>query len=304
MTLEIAQNYGMRASKVDYLKLHISVLLAGFTGLLAKLISLNEVMIVWYRMLLAFIIFAVMLVFMKKRPVETIKDAFKIIGLGALLTIHLIFFFGSMKYATLSIGVVCYSLVGFFTVLFEPIILKSKFSFKELFYSLIAVFGIWLIFNFDASYRFGIFLGVISAMLFALYTLFNKTIQVGKSSRSMLFYELLGGTLFMALFLPFYILISHTTKILPVGLDWLWILILAFFCTVILYLLHIDVLKKLSAFTVSLAGNLEPVYGILLAVIFLGEAKDFTLSFYVGMILIFASVFSQSIVKSKNMKNN
>ena len=284
--------------------MHISVLLAGFTGLLAKLISLNEVMIVWYRMLLAFIIFAVMLVFMKKRPVETIKDAFKIIGLGALLTIHLIFFFGSMKYATLSIGVVCYSLVGFFTVLFEPIILKSKFSFKELFYSLIAVFGIWLIFNFDASYRFGIFLGVISAMLFALYTLFNKTIQVGKSSRSMLFYELLGGTLFMALFLPFYIFISHTAKILPVGLDWLWILILAFFCTVILYLLHIDVLKKLSAFTVSLAGNLEPVYGILLAVIFLGEAKDFTLSFYVGMILIFASVFSQSIVKSKNMKNN
>lgn len=304
MTLEIAQNYGMRVSKVDYLKLHISVLLAGFTGLLAKLISLNEVMIVWYRMLLAFIIFAVMLVFMKKRPVETIKDAFKIIGLGALLTIHLIFFFGSMKYATLSIGVVCYSLVGFFTVLFEPIILKSKFSFKELFYSLIAVLGIWLIFNFDASYRFGIFLGVISAMLFALYTLFNKTIQVGKSSRSMLFYELFGGTLFMALFLPFYIFISHTAKILPVGLDWLWILILAFFCTVILYLLHIDVLKKLSAFTVSLAGNLEPVYGILLAVIFLGEAKDFTLSFYVGMILIFASVFSQSIVKSKNMKNN
>ena len=300
----MAQNYSMQESKVDYLKLHISVLLAGFTGLLAKLISLNEVMIVWYRMLLAFLIFTIMLIFMKKKPAETIKDAFKIIGLGALLTIHLIFFFGSMKYATLSIGVVCYSLVGFFTVLFEPIILKSKFSFKELFYSLIAVLGIWLIFNFDASYRFGIFLGVISAMLFALYTLFNKTIQVGKSSRSMLFYELLGGTLFMVLFLPFYILISHTAKILPVGIDWLWIILLAFFCTVILYLLHIDVLKKLSAFTVSLAGNLEPVYGILLAVIFLGEAKDFTLSFYVGMILIFASVFSQSIVKGKNMKNN
>lgn len=290
----------MRASKVDYLKLHISVLLAGFTGLFAKLISLNEVMIVWYRMLLAFFIFAVMLIFMKKRPVETVKDAFKIIGLGALLTIHLIFFFGSMKYATLSIGVVCYSLVGFFTVLLEPIIRKTKFSFIELFYSLIAVFGIWLIFNFDASYRFGIFLGVISAMLFALYTLFNKTIQVGKSSRSMLFYELLGGTLFMAVFLPFYLPISHTTQILPIGLDWLWILILAFFCTVILYLLHIDVLKKLSAFTVSLAGNLEPVYGILLAVTFLGEAKNFTLSFYIGMILIFISVFSQSLIKSKN----
>lgn len=293
----------MQEKVFDYVKLHVSVLLAGFTGLLAKLISLNEVMIVWYRMLFAFLIFVIMLIFMRKKPVENFKDAFKIIGLGSLLTIHLIFFFGSMKYATLSIGVVCYSLVGFFTVLFEPLVLKTKFSFVELFYSLIAVLGIGLIFNFDTSYRFGIVLGVISAGLFALYTLYNKIIQVGKSSRSMLFYELLGGTLFMALFLPFYIPISRTAQLLPVGFDWLWIILLAFFCTIFLYLLYIDVLKKLSAFTVSLAGNLEPVYGILLAVIFLGEAKDFTLSFYIGMILIFASVFSQSFFKSKNLKS-
>lgn len=293
----------MQEKVFDYVKLHVSVLLAGFTGLLAKLISLNEVMIVWYRMLFAFLIFVIMLIFMRKKPVENFKDALKIIGLGSLLTIHLIFFFGSMKYATLSIGVVCYSLVGFFTVLFEPLVLKTKFSFVELFYSLIAVFGIGLIFNFDTSYRFGIVLGVISAALFALYTLYNKIIQVGKSSRSMLFYELLGGTLFMALFLLFYIPISHTAQLLPVGFDWLWIILLAFFCTIFLYLLYIDVLKKLSAFTVSLAGNLEPVYGILLAVIFLGEAKDFTLSFYIGMILIFASVFSQSFFKSKNLKS-
>lgn len=293
----------MQEKVFDYVKLHVSVLLAGFTGLLAKLISLNEVMIVWYRMLFAFLIFVIMLIFMRKKPVENFKDALKIIGLGSLLTIHLIFFFGSMKYATLSIGVVCYSLVGFFTVLFEPLVLKTKFSFVELCYSLIAVFGIGLIFNFDTSYRFGIVLGVISAGLFALYTLYNKIIQVGKSSRSMLFYELLGGTLFMALFLPFYIPISHTVQLLPVGFDWLWIILLAFFCTIFLYLLYIDVLKKLSAFTVSLAGNLEPVYGILLAVIFLGEAKDFTLSFYIGMILIFASVFSQSFFKSKNLKS-
>ena len=163
----------MQEKVLDYVKLHVSVLLAGFTGLLAKLISLNEVMIVWYRMLFAFLIFVIMLIFMRKKPVENFIDALKIIGLGSLLTIHLIFFFGSMKYATLSIGVVCYSLVGFFTVLFEPLVLKTKFSFVELFYSLIAVFGIGLIFNFDTSYRFGIVLGVISAGLFALYTLLS-----------------------------------------------------------------------------------------------------------------------------------
>ena len=282
---------------LEYLKLHISVLLAGFTGLLAKLISLNEVVIVWYRMFFAFLIFALMYVFTRNKI--KMSEPLKAVALGALLAVHLIFFFGSMKYATLSIGVVCYSLVGFFTVIMEPLVLKTKFSFLELFYSLIAVLGIGLIFNFDTSYRFGIVLGVISAALFALYTLFNKTILQGKSSRSMLFYELFGGALFMGLFLPIYIPISHTTQILPIGLDWLWLILLAFFCTVILYLLHIAVLKSLSAFTVSLAGNLEPVYGIILAVLFLGEAQDFTLSFYIGMILIFSSVFLQSVVKKR-----
>lgn len=285
--------------KSDYLKLHISVLLAGFTGLFAKLISLNEVVIVWYRMFFAFLLFVIMLVFMRKKPVE--KDAFKICGLGALLAIHLMFFFGSIKYSNVSVGVVCYSLVGFFTVFFEPLICKIKFSFIELFYSLIAVFGILLIFNFDTSYRFGIILGIISAALFALYTLFNKVIEVGKSSRCMLFYELLGGTLFMSIFLPVYSYFVDIKSFLPFGIEWIWIIVLAFFCTVILYLLHIAVLKTLSAFTVSLTGNLEPVYGILFAIIFLGEAHELTVSFYIGMVLIFLSVFLQSFIKNKKL---
>lgn len=279
--------------KFEYLKLHISVLLAGFTGLFAKLISLNEVVIVWYRLILAFVLFSVMLVFMKKKPIVSIKDGFKISGLGVLLAVHLIFFFASIKYSNVSIGVVCYSLVGFFAVLFEPLICKTKFSFVELCYSLIAVFGIWLIFNFDTSYRVGIILGIISAALFAVYTIYNKIIEVGKSSRCMLFYELLGGAVFMSLILPFY----PQTNIIPVGIEWVWLLILAFFCTVLLYLLHIAVLKSLSAFTVSLTGNLEPIYGILFAVIFLGEAHDLTVSFYIGMFLILLSVFLQSFAK-------
>jgi len=285
--------------KADYLKLHISVLLSGFTGLFAKLISLNEVVIVWYRMFFAFVLFAVMIKFMHKNLKDS--DALKYCGLGALLAVHLIFFFGSIKYANVSIGVVCYSLVGFFTVLFEPLIRKTKFSFVELFYSLIAVFGIWLIFNFDASYRFGIILGIISAGLFALYTLFNKVLEIGKSARCMLFYELLGGTVFMSLFIPVYIHFVDIQTFVPSGIEWLWIIILAFFCTVLLYLLHIAALKTLPAFTVSLTGNLEPVYGILFAIIFLGEAQDLTISFYIGMALIFLSVVLQSFSKNKKL---
>ena len=293
----------MQGAKIDYLKLHISVLLSGFTGLFAKLISLNEVLIVWYRMFLAFLIFSGMLVFMKKRPVDSVKNILIYCGLGALLALHLMFFFGSIKYSNISVGVVCYSLVGFFTVFFEPFFKKTKFSFTELLYSLIAVVGIWLIFNFDTNFRFGIVLGVISASLFALYTVLNKIVETGKSARCMLFYELLGGTIFMSLFSPLFFIFNPVSQLLPEGIDWMWLLVLAFFCTVLLYLLYIDVLKKLSAFTVSLAGNLEPVYGILFAMIFFNEAHELSLSFYTGLTLILLSVFGQSFVKNKTVKH-
>ena len=270
----------------------------------AKLISLNEVIIVWYRLLFAFFIFTGVLFFIKRKPNQNMLDATKIAFLGALLAIHLIFFFASIKYSNVSIGVVCYSLVGFFTVLFEPLILKTKFSFSEMFYSLIAVFGIWLIFSFDTSYRIGIILGVISAGLFALYTLLNKVLEIGKSSYDMLHYELLGGTIFMGLFLPVFLIFNQGLILIPSLIDFIWLLVLAIFCTVILYLFHISALKTLSAFTVSIAGNLEPIYGILFAVLFFNEAQDFSISFYIGMLLILSSVFLQSFIKKKILKRS
>lgn len=289
----------MNGIKIDYLKLHTSVLFAGFTGVFAKLISLNEGLIVGYRFIFAYLLFCIMLFFMHKKPVEKLSEVIKISGLGILLGMHFLFFFGSIKYSNVSIGVVCYSLVGFFTVIFEPFIQKTKFSFIELFYSLIAVLGISLIFSFDTNYRIGIILGVISSALFALYTLFNKIVEVGKSSRCMLFYELLGGVIFTVLFLPFYLHFNPTVSVLPSGIEWLWIFILAFFCTVLLYLFHIDVLKKLSAFTVSLAGNLEPIYGIVFAALFFNEAHNLQFSFYLGLLLILSSVFVQSFAKER-----
>lgn len=292
----------MLGNKLDYLKLHVSVLLAGFTGMFAKLISLNEVLIVWYRVILALFLFGGYLFVRGKIPVVRKSEAFKIAALGVLLAIHLVFFFASIKYSNVSIGVVCYSLVGFFTVLFEPLIMKSRFSFWELIYSLVAVLGIFLIFSFDTSFRLGIILGVISAALFALYTLYNKLVEKGKSTSCMLYYELIGGAVFMSLFLPVYLILNPTLTFIPTPVEMLWLVVLAFFCTVVLYLLHIGVLKTLSAFTVSLTGNLEPVYGILFAILFFKEAQELAFSFYAGMCLIFMSVFLQSFIKKPAYK--
>lgn len=284
-------NVGM---KRDFIKLHISVLLAGFTGVFGKLITLNEALLVWYRLLFSFILFYIMLFAVKKLPKENLMDTLKICGVGVLLGVHFLFFFASIKYSNVSIGVVCYSLVGFFTAIFEPLIYKRKISIKELSFSLIAVLGIGLIFNIDPSFRTGIFLGIISAALFALYTIFNKVVEEGKSSLSMLFYELLGGTAVITAILPFYLRINSATIVLPGISDLIYLLILVFFCTIGLYILHIQVLKTISAFTVSLSGNLEPLYGIALAILFFGEAQQLNLNFYIGMSLIIFSVLLQT----------
>lgn len=280
--------------KKEYVKLHVSVLLAGLTGILGKLINLNAVLLVWYRLLLSFVIFYVLLLFTKKLPEENIKECLKICGLGMLLGLHFLFFFASIKYANVAVGVVCYSLEGFFTAIFEPVILKNTFSRKNLLYSLIAVAGISLIFHIDTRYRIGIIFGIISAAMIAFYTIFNKVVVAEKSSKSMLFYELLGGTILVSIILTLYILSGGLSFKLPSLMDFSYLFILAFFCTIGLYILHIQVLRSLSAFTVSLFGNLEPIYGILLAVIFLGEGQQLSISFYSGMLLILLSLFLQS----------
>ena len=284
--------------KNNYLKLHVSVLLAGFTGIFGKLIKLNEGLLVFYRLWFAFLIFCGLLFLAKKFPKESIKDALKLMGVGALLALHFLLFYGSIKYSNVSVGVVCYSLVGFFTVLLGPVIEKTRFSWSDLCYSLIAVAGIVLIFNFDTGNRFGIVLGVLSAAVFALYTLYNKIID--KPSKSMLFYELGGGTLFVTAILPLYLCFNQVRTILPSYSDFGYLLVLAFFCTIGLYILHIQALKTISPFTVSLCGNLEPLYGIGIAVLFLGEAKELNLTFYIGMLLILASVFLQSYMKKED----
>ena len=282
----------------NYIKLHISVLLAGFTGIFGKLIQLNEGLLVFYRLWLAFIILGVLFFIVRKFPKENLKDTLKLMGVGTLLGLHFLLFYGSIKYANVSVGVVCYSLVGFFTVIFEPLIEKIKFCRSDLCYSLIAVLGIGLIFNFDTGNRFGIILGVLSAAVFALYTIYNKVID--KPSKSMLFYELGGGALFISIIMPFYLYFNPVKSLLPSYSDFGYLLVLAFFCTIGLYILHIQVLKVISPFTVSLCGNLEPLYGIGIAMIFLGEAKELNVSFYIGMVLILSSVFLQSFMKNKS----
>ncbi len=288
--------------KDAFIKLHISIILAGFTGLFGKWVTLNEGLLVWYRMFLAGLLLFIILMITGKLQKTRLIDVCKIAGVGLLLGLHWVGFFGSIKAANVSIGVVCFSTVGFFTAILEPVIIHRKFSVKELLFSMIAVLGIVLIFHFDVRYRLGIILGIISSVFCALFTITNKRVGRNHSTSVMLLYEMMGGCLGLTCLSPIYLYYFPITTMLPGMANLGYLLLLAFVCTIGLYMLQIQVLQKVSAFTVNLSYNLEPIYSIILAMIFFGEAKELNFSFYVGIALIILSVLLQTREVLKNKK--
>lgn len=288
-----------------FLYLHLGILLAGFTGLFGRLITMHEVDIVWYRMLFA----SLFIIPFTGLPKIGCKRIFNIAMCGGLLGLHWILFYGSIKVSNVSIGVVCYALVGFFTALIEPLFFHRRISRTEIFYSLITVAGLLCIFSLDPRYRFGIMLGTISSAIAALYSVYNKQVTIGVDSKTVLIYQTLGGLGVVTLLIPIYLGIfppSQPVFVLPAGSNLYWLLCLAFFCTSILYLFQIMALKALSAFTVNLSYNLEPIYTIILAFIFFSEGRELNASFYIGISLIILSVALQTIrsIRNKSLKQD
>ena len=232
----------MTETRKGFVQLHLSVLLAGFTGLFGRLITLNEVDIVWYRMLFTSLI---LLVF-TGLPHVGWRKFLQLCGCGALLGVHWMLFYGSIKASNVSIGVICFSLIGFFTALFEPLIYKRKISWVELLLSLITVAGVLCIFSLDARYRYGIMIGVLSSAVCALYAICNKKVSVGVRSRTVLMYQMSGGLIMVSAIIPFYLLVFPSQQpvvVIPEGTNLWFMLCHALFCTVGMYLLHLQDIK-------------------------------------------------------------
>jgi len=282
----------------SYLILHIAVILAGFTGIFGKLISLNEVALVWYRVLFSTLILLLGFKILKIKRLDSLKDKIVIVQVGSLLMLHWIFFYASIKYANVSVGVICYCLTSFFTAIFAPIINKKRFNYEQLFLSLLTIVGISLIFHFDASYQLGIILGVISSSFSALYTIYNERIVLKYDSKMINYYQLGGGTILLGILMPFYYLIFPQLVYIPSLTDVVYLILFSIFCTIGLYILFAEALKNLSAFTVNLTFNLEPIYAIGLAFLIFDEAKEVNASFYWGLALVLLSVVLQAIFSS------
>lgn len=277
-----------------FIVLHLSIVLAGFTGVLGRLITLNEGLLVWYRVIFASVFFFLYLLIKKGQIRVSFKDVLRIAWVGLLLCVHWLLFYGSIKYSNVSIGVVCFASVGFFTAIIDPVLSKRPFSIREIIFSLLTILGIALIFHFDTRYQVGIILGVLSAVAAALLTIENRRVGSDYPLMTFLFYEIASSVVIMTAFMPVYLSFFPVPTILPSVSNFIYLLILSSFCTVGMFSLQLEALKRLSSFTVNLSYNLEPVYSIILAMIIFHEAKDLNFSFYIGLALICVSVLLQS----------
>lgn len=270
--------------------MHIAVFLAGFTGILGRLIDLNEGWLVWYRLLITAATMWVLFTLTKKLKRIPLQDALKLSGIGFLAALHWATFYGSIKYANISVALVCFSAVGFFTALLEPLILRVRVRWIEVFLGLVVMAGIYIIFHFDPQYKTGIILGILSALFIAVVIILLKQLVKRINPETLLTYQITGGFITLSAVMPFYMRAFPTEYYFPDASDWLWLLVLSWFCSVIAFQFTAYALKKLSAFTVNLTFNLEPVYGIILAFIVYRENELLSKWFFAGFALIAAAL--------------
>jgi len=286
--------------KKAFLQLHIAIFLAGFTGPLGRLITLNEGLLVWYRMGITTLTMLLLQYFSRQLVRLSFKEWLRIAGVGAIVAMHWVLFYGSIKYANISIALVCFSAIGFFTAFVEPWMSGKRIDVWEVFFGSLAVLGIYLIFHFDPQYKVGILLGLGASLLAAVFPVMNKRLLTRHSASTVTFYELGGGFLLLTLLMPVYLRLFPPDHIIPTVPDWAWLLVLSWFCTVLAFTLSLSALRKISAFTVNLSYNLEPIYGILLAFFIYQENKYLSSGFYVGFALILLTVVLQTYRLSKS----
>ncbi len=276
--------------KKAFIQLHIAVFLAGFTGILGRLIDLNEGLLVWYRLLITSVTMWILFAITKKLRKIAWKDILQLSGIGFLAALHWVTFYGSVKVANVSVALVCFSSVGFFTALVEPLLLRVRFKWMEMLLGLVVMAGIYLIFHFDPLYKTGIILGITSSMLIAIVIILLKQVMKRINPETALTYQLSGGFLALTAVMPFYLYWFPTRYLIPDANDWFWLLVLAWLCSVVAFQFSAYALRKLSAFTVNLTFNMEPVYGIILAFMVYRENELLSKWFFIGFAMIAAAL--------------
>lgn len=276
------------------LQLHLSILIAGFTGIFGRLITADAFVLIFYRSLLSFLMLwgVLQTAGLLQRVPRRARGRY--LALGMLLGVHYACFYGSIKLSNVSVGVICLSLTALFSALLEPLLLPRRLAGRELALALVTASGIALIFGFEPQHQCGIAAGVAAALTASLYTVLSKKAGTGHDPHTLLFWEFAGALLLAGLSCPLYLTGFPLRNFLLSPSDLLWMLIFCSVCTVGLYLLYIRSVMRLSAFTVALSYNLEPVYAIALAMLIFREDRELHLGFAAGVMLVITAVALQT----------
>ena len=290
----------MDTTKRAYLELHIAVLLFGFTAILGNLIQLSAVVLVWWRVLLASLFF---LLFTKAAAqIRLIPRRFfwQFVGIGCLITLHWLAFYGAIKLANASVALICLATTSFQSAILEPLMTRQPIKWFEVAVGIIIVPAMaFIASDLPSNMTAGLICGILSSVLVVIFSILNKRIIDEADPLSISLLEMGSASVFLTFFLPIYFLFDKTATLVPSPSDWIYLLVLAIFCTNIGYLLATRSLKHLSAFATNLTVNLEPIYGIVLAALILKENKTLPTSFYIGSVTILLAVLSYPFLKKR-----
>lgn len=296
-----------QATSQDYLQLHFLVVLWGFTAVLGKLVTIPSVEMVFYRTLLAALGMGFLILVARGTFQVGTSDMVKILLTGFVVAIHWLTFFSSGRVSNPSTSLVGFATCSFWAAIIEPIAKRKPIRWLEVTLGLLVVGGLAIIFSFNFQYAWGMFLGIISGLTAAIFSVINSKLVTRVHAHTITFYEMLGACLFVVLMFPFYQLYGATDQTLhlaPAGMDWVYIAIMAWACSVYAYSVAINLTKKLSVFFIQLALNLEPVYGIILALIVFGQQEVMGWNFYLGTFIILSAVASYPFLKRLQNSNS
>ena len=294
---------GMLSDNVkSYLHLHLIVFIWGFTAVLGALISLDALPLVWFRMVLA-VGFILLYVWYKKVPLQIPKRILlQLLFAGVVIALHWFTFFRAIKVSNVSVTLACLSTGAFFTSFLEPILFGRKVIWYEVFFGVIVIIGLSIIFHVESQYFEGILLGLSSAFLSALFSVYNSKFAKVYDPTLISFYELTGGIVFFSLLLLGTNSFSSSFFQISIS-DWIYLAVLSSLCTAYAFIASVKVMRFLSPYTVMLTINLEPIYGIILAVLVFQEKEKMNPQFYLGALIILSTVIANGIVKYYRSKD-
>lgn len=286
-------------SKYKYhIWLHLTILIFGLTGVLGKLITIDSYLLVWYRLGIALLSLVAYFFFTKFSLKISKEELIKILLVGIIIAVHWVTFFEAIKQSNVSIALVCLSSSTLFTALLEPLYFKRKIKPYELIFGVLIIAGLYFIFSFEFEYLVGMILAVVSAALASWFTVLNGTLIKKTNAKLISFYELLGAFIVVSI----YLLVSGRGEPSSLALpfeDIKWLVVLGTLCTAFAFIMSVEVMKKISPFTVTISVSLEPIYSIILALIIWPESETMSFGFYMGSIIVIATILLNAVLKKR-----